>query len=319
MKRKISYGCLIGSLVFVLLIGVSPAAEKLKVATSTKTSPWTYLPIFAAQEKGFWQENGIDAQWVPFRSGGASIRAMAAGAINVLLSSSVSAFRGRSRGVPLIFVAQIRSRNDFSVYVRGDSPRKRPGDLKGSKIGVSRKGGSEHAYARSVTRALGLEKEVGFVSTGGIVESIASLRTGTIDAVVLTPAQMLNLMLAGEVRILVNVDDYTAKPWTSNVMSVRIPFIKEKPDTVRRAVKSIVKGIDYTMSNPAWAKAKMKAIGGYDDRGVDYMFSILTLTKGGKINPEGLANVRKFLITFGIFGKKKPPRLNEIYTSMFLD
>ena len=318
MRKKVSYGSLIGILVFVFLIGTSQAVEKMKIGSSTKTSPWYYLPILAAQDAGFWKENGIKAEWVSFRSGGSSIRAMAAGAVNILFTSATTAFRGQSRGVPLIIIAQLRSQNDFSVYVPTASQRKKPADLKGAKIGVSRKGGSEHAYGLAVSRALGVGNEVTFVSTGGIVSSIASLKTGAIDAVVLTPNNMLPLLAAGEVRILLNVVDYTAKPWVHTVVVARIPFVKEKPDTVRRATKAFLKGVDYTMDNPVWAKAKMKGIGGYDAKSLEFMFTRLKLVRGGKISRKGLTNVRNFLITYGIFGKKRPPTLDEIYTTKFL-
>lgn len=315
--KKIGYGGLICMLAFLFLTGSSQALEKMKLGSSTKTSPWYYLPILAAQDAGYWKDNGIEAEWVSFRSGGSSVRAMAAGAINVLFTSATTAFRARSREVPVIIIAQLRSQNDFSVYVPTASPRMKPADLKDAKMGVSRKGGSEHAYAMAISRALSVDTKI--IATGGIVESIASLKTGTIDAVVLTPTNMLPLMAAGQVRILVNVGDYTAKPWAHTVVGARIPFIKEDPERISRAVKATVKGVDYTMDNPAWAKAKMKGIGGYDDKSLEILFDLLKLTRGGKIDRRGLENVRNFLITYKIFGKNKPPTLDEIYTSIFVD
>ena len=317
MKKGISYGCLLSLLTLIFLIGSSQAVEKMKLGSSTTTSPWYYLPILAAQDAGYWKENGIDAEWVSFRSGGDSIRAMAAGAIPLLFTAAPTALQARARGVPIIIITQLRSGNDFSVYVPTTSPFKKPTDLKGAKIGVSRKGGSEDAYALAVARALGVEIKI--ISSGGIVESLAALKTGAIDGVVLTPTNMLPLMAAGQVRILLDVGDYTAKPWAHTVVVARIPFTKEAPDSVRRAVKAISRGVDYTMDNPAWAKAKMKEIGGYDEKSLEIMFEQLQLTKGGGIDRQGLENVRNFLITYGIFGKDKPPTLDEIYTTVFLN
>lgn len=315
MKRGAYLLALILPLTFLVLPGLS--AEKLKVGSATRTSPWYYLPILAGQDAGFWKENGIEAEWVPFRSGSEMYRAVAAGSINIGFTSATAQLQAQARGVPTRIIAQVRSRDDFFVYLLSQSPRKGPRELKGARIGVSRFGGSEHAFGRSLAKALGLEGEVKFVSTGGIVESIASLKTGTIDAVILTPAQMLPLIVSGQVRTLVSISDYHPKEWTSTVVYARKDFMESSRDTVRRAAKAIVAGMNYTDKNPAWAMGKMKAIGGYDDTGAKIMFDMLQLVTDGKINRKGLENVRNFLLEYGILPRDKAPSLEEAYTAEF--
>lgn len=315
MKAAAAILSLILTLTFSDLPGLS--AEKLKVGSATKSSPWYYLPILAGQDAGFWKENGIEAEWVPFRSGSEMYRAVAAGAINIGFTSATAQLQAQARGVPSKIIVQVRSRDDFFIYVLSQSPRKEPKDLKGARIGVSRFGGSEHAFGRSLANVLGLEGKVRFVSTGGIVESIASLKTATIDALILTPAQMLSLIVSGQVRTLVSIADYHPKEWTSTVVFARKDFIEASRDTVRRAARAIVAGLNYTDKNPAWAMAKMKGEGGYDDAGAKIMFDTLQLVADGKINRKGLENVRNFLLEYGILPRDKAPSLEEAYTAEF--
>lgn len=295
----------------------SPAAEKLKLGSSTKTSPWYYLPIFGAEEGGFWKENGLEAEWVPFRSGTEHHQAVAARSINIGFTSGTAQIQSMARGLPALIIMQVRSRDDFFIYVRGQSPWREPKELKGARVGVSRFGGAEHAFGRAALKVLGLEAEVKFLSSGGITESLAGLKTGTIDAVILTPAQMLPLIMSGEVRVLMSIYDHLPKPWISSVLLAHKDYIKSNPDTVRRAVRAIVKGIDYVEKNPAWAMKKMKEVGRYTDEEAKYMFEQLELVKGGLVNRKGLENVRNFLLEYGILARDKAPAVDEMFTNEF--
>jgi len=56
-------------LLFAILGLVLPrpwAADKLRFATTVKTHPILVMPVLAAEEKGFWKQNGLEAEWVPF-------------------------------------------------------------------------------------------------------------------------------------------------------------------------------------------------------------------------------------------------------------
>lgn len=83
-----------------------------------------------------------------------------------------------------------------------------------------------------VAKHLGLERDVTFVSTGGISPSIAALKTGSIDGVILTPEQMIKLELAGEVRKLLPVADYRPKEWGAFVIFAERDFVRSNPDVV---------------------------------------------------------------------------------------
>src|SRR3990172_3194864 len=204
----------------VLLISVMPLGltswawgiKKIKFATAIKVTPAFYLPVLAAEEKGFWKERGLDVEWVPFGGGGAMNRAVAAGAIHVGFGGAATAIRGAAGGVPAVIVADL-FRQEFIFLTPPGSQFQRPQDLKGAKIGVPAFGGTSDAMARLVLKKLGLEAEVRLVATGEVTAALAALRRGTIDAVVQSPDIMGRMKMEGTVREYLSVDDYLPKEW----------------------------------------------------------------------------------------------------------
>lgn len=167
MRNKSLWFFLAGMLTLALapaLGQVARAAEKLKFSSSIKTHPLYVLPILAAEEKGFWRQQGIDMEWVPIGGGGPMFRAVAAGSVFIGMSGSLSATQARARGIPVIIVADLQSLEPFLVWARADSPIQSPKDLKGTKLAVSSFGEESHAMGRLVAKALGLGGDIKFVA-----------------------------------------------------------------------------------------------------------------------------------------------------------
>lgn len=188
------------------------AAEKLKIASAVRQSPVYYLPVLACIERGFCGRQGIEAEWVPFQSATSMYQAVAAGSVKIGLTHLGSQLPVVARGVPAVIVANLKPTDNFGIWVGTRGNINTLSDLKGAKLGVSRFGGAEHAYGQLVARAVALGQDVQFISTGGIRESLAALRTAAIAGVVLTPSQMIKLKEAGEVKELTTVDKYLPQP-----------------------------------------------------------------------------------------------------------
>ena len=62
----------------VLVPGLSGAAEKVKIGIALRTHAVFVMPMLAAEEKGFWKQQGLDAEWLALRGGAAMGPAAAA-------------------------------------------------------------------------------------------------------------------------------------------------------------------------------------------------------------------------------------------------
>jgi len=321
---KVMMWTTIGLIVFFnLTVGAIPA-ERLKFGTSGGTTyPVYYLPVLAAEEGGFWKQNDLEVEWVPFAKASVLNQAITEGSINVGIWTVSSSLQAIARtNIPLVFVSALYDTDDFVVWVRADSLRKEPKDLKGAKIGVSGFGGAEHGYGRVAVRALGLEKDVEFVVAGEITKAAAELKAGVIDAVVMPPEIMIMYKMSGDVRELVRVSDYFPKEWTGQVIFGTKDFIRSKPEVVKRVVKSIIQSTDFIRKNPRWAIEKMKLMSKYSEEAAQHIYDreIKFFTKDGKMDPKGIENVKEFLTKFEIIPREKTstlPAVKDLYAPEF--
>jgi len=301
-------------------IGSVHAQEKINYGTAIKFSPIYYLPVLAAQEKGFFQKNGLDVTWIPSQSGPDMQREIATGAVQIGSSNGATDIPAMAKGVPSIILANLQPTDDFAVWVLTDSRFQKPPDLKGAKIGVSRLGGAEHAYGRLVAKGLGLENEMQFVSTGGVQESVAVLTTGGIDGVVLSPNQMMNLLLQGRVKQLVQLATYEKQPWLSYTIVASKAFVEKEPSTVKRVLGSIWEANRFIMSpdGKPWALAKLKEVSNYTDVAAEKIYSILNLSSDGKLQKQAVQNVVNFMVEYDLLKASDVTSVDNLFTDQFV-
>src|SRR5206468_12974298 len=92
--------------------------------------------------------------------------------------------RGSTR---LVFTGGVRNTMIQTGVAGGNI--KRPEDLKGKRIGVSRIGGNSHYFTIQALRRYNMEpnRDFGFIQTGGDPETFAALVSGAIEVANLTP------------------------------------------------------------------------------------------------------------------------------------
>ncbi len=127
MARKIFLPIFAVLFLLALLTANAYSQQRIKFGTFLKGHPVSYLPVFAAEEKGYWKENGLQAEWVPFRGSGALMRGIAAGAVSIAVSTGAGVLQAAARGVPVVAVSELHKRDYFMAWVRVDSPLKKPG------------------------------------------------------------------------------------------------------------------------------------------------------------------------------------------------
>lgn len=295
------------------------AAEKLDFGTSFKRSIEMSLAVLATEEKGFWQKNGLEVKWTPFRGGRDFYRSLAAGHLHMGLGGAAGALKSISSGVPVLIVADLRDPRYFYLWVRGAGPIKQPKDLKGGKIGIVKFGVASHGFAQIIMKGLGLEKETRFIAVGRLSAQIAALKKGTIDAFVQTRNPVAKLVLGGEIRELASAKGFLPKKWVAHVAMARKDIIKRNPGLVRKAVTAVIEGKDYVMKDRSWTRERLKSHFGFDDKVAAFVQSSLRFGPGGKVDREAFDNVLKFLVEYGFIEKKRALPLDQVFTTAFTE
>jgi NitT/TauT family transport system substrate-binding protein len=238
------------------MVGDPPAAPAARVAVRVGQIGATVgdAPIFIAEDRGYFQEEGLDVERTPFDSAARMIPALAGGQLDVGGGAiSAGLFNAVGRGVSLLIVGDKGSFRDGdrwnSIAVRKDlydsgAIRDWP-DLRGRPIGIPSKGtGNEIVFARGLAGAgLGLDgvdlKELGLPDIG------VSLANGSLD-VGLQPEPFLTRGVEqGSIALWKGVGDVLPGSQFTVIMYAGA-FGREHPDAARRYMAAYVRGIrDY--------------------------------------------------------------------------
>lgn len=292
------------------------AAEKLKFATAVKIYPLYYLPLFAAEERNLWKQEGLEVEWVPFSGAEVMFRSVAAKTLEIGMTPAITGIQSTVMGVPITMISDlVPGVGGWAVWLPKNSPIKDPKDLKGARIGVAGLGASSHAFGLAIAKALGLEREVRFVGVGGVAPMAAALKAGVVAAVVTGPAAMLELKARGEAYELLFLAPYLAKEWMDHGLFARKDFLRANLDLTKKVIKTILQAAAFARENPAWSLEKMKAFSGYSEPTARLWFNEVTrLTKDGRVDKRAIGNILEFLLNYGIVPRERALPVEELFT-----
>lgn len=291
----------------------SLAQEKVRFATHQGQSPEHSLPVMAAMERGYWQEQGVTIEWVRLAGGQATSNAIAAGAVDMGTHSSADLVLGIVAGVPAVLVADLGYSAGFSLYVLPNSPLRNPRDLKGTKIGTIQAGGITYNYAVALLKALGLEGQVKIVALGGGAPArIAALKAGITESSLGGFSMMAPLIVKGEVRELVKLSDYLPTGVEAVVVFAHRSLGESKPDLAKKVIKGFLKGAAFVMENKDWAISHMQKEFRHPRESAELVWQRMGYGKTGSINKDTIKSAIKFLVDYGLVSQDKVPPLEKV-------
>lgn len=225
------------------------APTKIVVVVPHRVLFTVALPVYIAQEKGFYKENDIDVEAVFTRGGGENVQAVVSGDAQIGLGTGtlavISAFVKKA---PIKIAAAEITGMDAFWYVQADTAIRKLEDLAGKKIAYSRPGASSHMAVLAIAdqiKSKGL-KPAEPVSLGGIPEVYTAVRTGQTDAGWSVAPFQLDRVEKGELRVVVRGDEIAAmKEITARVHFVNTGFAAKNPDAVRGFFRAQQRALDY--------------------------------------------------------------------------
>ena len=177
---------LLAILPLVLLPAAVFAAEKFTTIYSARVMSQS-LP-WIAQEAGLFKKYNIDHHLVFVASSSIVTAALLGGDPDMTMTGGVGNINAYVRGsTEVVFIGSVKNVMTQTLIAAGNL--KRPEDLKGKKIGVSRIGSNSHYFTIQALRRYNLEpnRDYSFIQTGGDPESFAALVSGGIEVACLTP------------------------------------------------------------------------------------------------------------------------------------
>ena len=164
----------------------APAADKFVTIHSSRvmsqSMPWM------AQEAGLFKKYNIDHELVFIASSGIVTAALLGGDADMTVTGGIGNVIAYVRGsTDVAFIGGVKNTMTQTLVAGGNI--KKPEDLKGKRIGVSRIGGNSHYFTIQALRRYNMEpnRDFSFLQTGGDPETLAALLSGGIEVANLTP------------------------------------------------------------------------------------------------------------------------------------
>jgi NitT/TauT family transport system substrate-binding protein len=209
------------------------AADKLVALYSARVMsqamPWI------AQEAGLFKKYDLDLQLVYVGGGPPAAAAALAGDTEVTVVGASSIVRPFVQGSrDLVFIGAIKNILTHSILAKPDI--KKPENLKGKKIGVTRIGSNPHYFAVQALRHFGIDsRDVTFIQAGGAPETLAALASASIDAAVLTAPTDSQAIALGYHYVVYGPDLHI--PYAATTLVTRRSIIAKRGPVIERFMR----------------------------------------------------------------------------------
>ena len=217
------------------------AQEKLeKVRIAYPTISMAMAPWWVAKEKGFFTQEGLDAEVMYIKGDGTIVQALIGGNIQAGYAGATPAAAAVARGGPVVIVAVPANRMGYLLMTR--EPVKDPRELNGKRFAISSFGGSSEIATR-----LGLEKvgadpsKVVMLQVGGSPDRIAALKRGSADGSILSANEVIGAGGMGFYTLYDFAKSDLDYPY--NVLYVLKQFATEKRRAAASLIKSFMRGL----------------------------------------------------------------------------
>ena len=295
-----------------------PAIVRAQARPKIRIGYWPVadgLPFFAAIEKGYFKEAGLDVEAIKFAGAQQVMEAMLAGrsdgSSNGTGSANLAIGEIAQPGLFKIFATN-PSNAKFVLdefIVPKDSPVKTMAELKGKKV-ASGPGIQNVTLAKTMLERAGASGAT--VIELPIGQHVAALVAGQVDACyTLEPTGTIGRM-NGTTRVIEAgvVAKYilgdAMAPWHGGAASLTTEFIKKNPDAAKKFIAAYTRGIELVRTKPAEARAFMK---GYTaiEGALTSEVPLASYMLYNEFKPSDVAYFQKFYDLFtekGIFDKK---------------
>ena len=232
---------------FVCAAGTPAWSEPMIINVAALNS--NFGPFFAAEDKGYFKEEGLDVE-LKVMGGGQAVPALIAGSL-AYSSSPSSAMSAIFKGAPLTVILAAQTRPIYQLW-SFDPAIARFDQLKGNTIAIVTRGGTEEISMRMLMKARGLPSDfVGFTPLGPGMVRLAAIQAGSQKFIMLTRTERGTLADNGMLakgRMMVDIAK-EVELQTGGLVTTAAELARNR-DRAKRVVRAFWKGTLYMMQQP---------------------------------------------------------------------
>lgn len=234
----------------------SDNTENKKLEEITFVLDWTpntnHTGLYVAQEKGYFEEAGLDVEIVqPPEDGAVVLVASGKAEFGVSFQDSLAPALAGDNALPVTAVASVIQHNTSGIISRKGEGMDRPKGMEGHSY-ATWNGGIELATIKHIIEADGGNYENLELIPSTVTDEVSALRTNSVDSIWIFYAW------AGVKTELENLEtDYFAFADIDPVFDYYTPviisgnkFLEENPDTAKAFLSAVSKGYEFAIENP---------------------------------------------------------------------
>jgi NitT/TauT family transport system substrate-binding protein len=251
-----------GAAVFILvLVLAEPSGAQLPVRASYGSFGVSQVILPIGVRSGMFHKNGLSVE--PVYIAGRSVSALVSGDVQFGLMGGPPAVLARLAGADVVMIA---GRNALDQILIATSSIKKPADLAGKNVGISRFGTTSDYGARIGLKRLKLEpqRDVTLIQIGDTAARISGMTAGALAAATLNAGEEEYIRKMGFHILTDNAD----VEFPGNAVVTTQRYLKTNRDAVKRFLRAVVETIQFIKEQPEKTKSLLAEIYRQNDDGV---------------------------------------------------
>ncbi|HEV8721920.1 MAG TPA: ABC transporter substrate-binding protein, partial [Candidatus Binatia bacterium] len=211
-------------------------------------------PLYLGQDVGIFKKHRLNLEMIFIPGGSLSLQALIGKSLDLLMTGGPPVVNAYLQGARIKIIGGATNLLPYTFVVIGGV--RSPEQLKGKKIGISRFGSNTDYVVRLALNQFALSpNEVQIIQVGGSQARLVAMKSGGIQATVLSPEETLVAQKMGYGILLDFIEKGIEFPHVNVV--ARDDFLETQPQTVRSFMRAYIESVRYYKTHRAEAISKI--------------------------------------------------------------
>ena len=250
-----------------------PGERPITIRLATSAVSGGFVHLYSALDYGIFEKYGFKPEHIYIRGQSPALAALANDELQFNYGAADGSLPGLAAGVEVKVIASPLVKLPYVLVARKDI--RRPEDLKGKAIGVTRPGDLSARLSRAVVKKFGLSTDdVTIRPIGGSqTERYQAMLGNVVQAILVTPPLDVRAKNDG-FNILYRLIDLDL-PFIYSSLMTNYKMLRERPEIVQRMVAALAESVYFVEKNPDKAKAAIaKAMRTKDEEALQVSYNV---------------------------------------------
>jgi NitT/TauT family transport system substrate-binding protein len=298
-----------------------PEERLTSVRVATCAVSGGFVHLYTALENKLFDKYGLRTEHIYIRGSGPTLAALSADEIQFVYCAADGTIPGLATGIDAKLVASPLVKLPYVLVARKEI--KRPEDLKGKSIGVTRPGDLSARLSRAVVRKFGMTTDDVMIRPigGSQGERYQAMASNVVQAIVITPPLDVRAKNDG-FNVLYRLIELDL-PFIYSSVHTNFKMLRERPEVVQRMVAAFAETVHFVDKNPDKAKAAIgKAMRVKDEEALQSSYNVYAkeiVDRTLLVPPKSVAEAVDLARETGTNVRRKPEELYDNSFALHLD